>query len=111
MENHPVRNYETSLATAREMGVTAIFGEKYGDIVRVLEVGNFSKELCGGTHVSRSSEIGLLKIISEGSVGANLRRIEAVTSFDAMSYVDRVEQELVSAAVAMKVGKFDVSER
>lgn len=87
MENHPVRNYETSLATAREMGVTALFGEKYGDVVRVLEVGNFSKELCGGTHVGRSSEIGFLKIVSEGSVGASLRRIEAVTSFDALEYV------------------------
>ena len=111
MENHPVRNYETSLASAREMGVTALFGEKYGEIVRVLEVGNFSKELCGGTHVARSSEIGLVKIVSEGSVGANLRRIEAVTSFDALAYVDRMEAELAEAAAALKVGKFDVSER
>jgi alanyl-tRNA synthetase len=111
MENHPVRNYETSLATAREMGVTALFGEKYGEIVRVLEVGNFSKELCGGTHVGRSSEIGLVKIVSEGSVGANLRRIEAVTSFDALAYLDRIEAELLEAAGALKVGKFDVSER
>ncbi|MBN2848166.1 MAG: alanine--tRNA ligase [Coriobacteriia bacterium] len=111
MENHPVRNYETSLATAREMGVTALFGEKYGEIVRVLEVGNFSKELCGGTHVGRSSEIGLIKIVSEGSVGANLRRIEAVTSFDALAYVDRVEAELAEAASALKVSRFDVSER
>ncbi|MHB1341768.1 MAG: alanine--tRNA ligase [Coriobacteriia bacterium] len=87
MGNHPVRNYETSLATAREMGVTALFGEKYGDIVRVLEVGNFSKELCGGTHIGRSSEIGFIKIVSEGSVGANLRRIEAVTSYDALDFV------------------------
>ena len=111
MENHPVRNYETSLATAREMGVTALFGEKYGEIVRVLEVGNFSKELCGGTHVARSSEIGLIKIVSEGSVGANLRRIEAVTSFDALAYVDRVEAELVAAASALKSGKFEVAAR
>ena len=94
MENHPVRNYETSLATAREMGVTALFGEKYGDIVRVLEVGNFSKELCGGTHVGRSSEIGFIKIVSEGSVGANLRRIEAVTSYDALAYVYAEEDVL-----------------
>ena len=111
MENHPVRNYETSLATAREMGVTALFGEKYGEIVRVLEVGNFSKELCGGTHVARSSEIGLIKIVSEGSVGANLRRIEAVTSFDALAYVERVEAELAETAAIFKVGVFDVSER
>ncbi|MBN1193140.1 MAG: alanine--tRNA ligase, partial [Coriobacteriia bacterium] len=111
MENHPVRNYETSLVTAREMGVTALFGEKYGDIVRVLEVGNFSKELCGGTHVARSSEIGLIKVVSEGSVGANLRRIEAVTSYDALGYFEKVEHELLEAAAALKVGKFEVSER
>jgi len=111
MENHPVLNYETSLVAAREMGVTALFGEKYGEIVRVLEVGNFSKELCGGTHVARSSEIGLVKVVSEGSVGANLRRIEAVTSFDALAYLERVEAELIESAAVLKVGKFDVSER
>ena len=80
-ENHEVRAYETSLATAREAGVTALFGEKYGEFVRVLECGSFSKELCGGTHVMRTSEINLFKLIAEGSVGANLRRIEATTSF------------------------------
>lgn len=111
MENHAVLNYETSLSTAREMGVTALFGEKYGEIVRVLEVGNFSKELCGGTHVARSSEIGLVKIVSEGSVGANLRRIEAVTSFDALTYLERFETELAETAAVLKVSKFDVSER
>jgi len=98
MENHPVRNYETSLASAREMGVTALFGEKYGDIVRVLEVGNFSKELCGGTHVGRSSEIGFVKINSEGSVGANLRRIEAVTSFGALDHIYAEEAMLSGLA-------------
>ncbi|PKQ20363.1 MAG: alanine--tRNA ligase [Actinobacteria bacterium HGW-Actinobacteria-6] len=102
MENHPVRNYETSLASAREMGVTALFGEKYGDIVRVLEVGNFSKELCGGTHVGRSSEIGFVKIVSEGSVGANLRRIEAVTSFGALDYVYAEEATLSGLSDALR---------
>jgi alanyl-tRNA synthetase len=111
MENHPVRSYETSLASAREAGVTALFGEKYGDFVRVLEVGSFSKELCGGTHVARATEIGLVKIVSEGSVGANLRRIEAVTSFDALDYVEREEAELAEAATVLKVQRFDVSER
>ncbi len=110
-ENHPARAYETSIASAREAGVTALFGEKYGDFVRVLEIGNFSKELCGGTHVGRTSEIGFLKVLSESSVGANLRRIEAVTSFDAYEYVAREESELLEAADAFKVPRFDVSER
>jgi len=111
MENHPVRSYETSLASAKEAGVTALFGEKYGEFVRVLEVGNFSKELCGGTHVARTSEIGLVKIVSEGSVGANLRRIEAVSSFDALDYIGREEAELAAVAAALKVQRFDVAER
>ncbi|KAF0209131.1 MAG: alanyl-tRNA [Actinobacteria bacterium] len=111
MENHPVRNYETSLVTAREMGVTALFGEKYGEIVRVLEVGNFSKELCGGTHVGRSSEIGMVKIISEGSVGANLRRIEAVTSFGALEYVYTEEALITEAATTLKCRPAEVSEK
>jgi alanyl-tRNA synthetase len=110
-ENHEVRAYETSLATAREAGVTALFGEKYGEFVRVLECGSFSKELCGGTHVSRTSEINLFKLITEGSVGANLRRIEANTSFDAYNYVRAEETELEQAAVAFRVPPNDVAER
>ena len=110
-ENHSVRAYETSITSAREAGVTALFGEKYGEFVRVLEIGNFSKELCGGTHVSRTSEIGLLKIVSESGVGANMRRIEAVSSFDAFDYLTREEAELLSAAETLKVGRLDVADR
>ena len=110
-ENHSVRAYETSIASAREAGVTALFGEKYGDFVRVLEVGNFSKELCGGTHVGRTSEIGFLKVTGESSVGANLRRIEAVTSFDAYELVLGEEGDLAKAAAAFKVPAREVAER
>jgi len=111
MEDHPVRAYETSLASAREAGVTALFGEKYGDIVRVLEVGNFSKELCGGTHVARTTEIGLLRILSEGSVGANTRRIEATTSFDALDAVRTEQDVLTAAAESLKVRPAEVADK
>jgi alanyl-tRNA synthetase len=111
MEDHPVRAYETTLQAARESGVTALFGEKYGEIVRVLEVGNFSHELCGGTHVTRTTEIGLLKVTSEGSVGSNLRRIEAITSFDALDYLRDEEAVLVAAAAAFKSRPDEVADR
>ena len=111
MENHRVNTYETSLVSAREAGVTGLFGEKYGEFVRVVDMEGFSQELCGGTHVSATSEIGLVKIISEGSVGSNLRRIEAVTSFDALEYLNRVEAELLEASAILRVPPFDVSER
>ncbi|HSK46842.1 MAG TPA: alanine--tRNA ligase [Coriobacteriia bacterium] len=110
-ENLPVRSYETSLSSAREAGVTALFGEKYGEFVRVLEVGTISRELCGGTHVARTSEIGFVKVLSESSVGANLRRIEAVTSFDAYELVRTEETELTQAADALRVPARDVAER
>ena len=111
MEDHAVRAYETTLQAAREGGVTALFGEKYGQIVRVLEIGNFSKELCGGTHVTRTTEIGLLKVTSEGSVGSSLRRIEAVTSFDAYDFVRAEEEVLTAAADALKGRPAEVAER
>lgn len=102
MEDFPVLNYETSLQTARDNGVIALFGEKYGEQVRVIEVGGFSKELCGGTHVGRSSEIGLLKIVSESSVGANQRRIECLTSFAALAYLKEKEALLEQCASLIK---------
>ncbi|NTU90238.1 MAG: alanine--tRNA ligase, partial [Actinobacteria bacterium] len=111
MENNEVRAYETSLTTARETGVTALFGEKYGEFVRVLECGAFSKELCGGTHVGKTSEIGFLKVINESSVGSNMRRIEAVTSFDALSYVNSLLDELQQTANELHVSVKDVFKR
>ena len=103
--------YETSLDQARAAGVTALFGEKYGEKVRVVEAGDFSRELCGGCHVSNTAEIGFLKIVSETSVAANTRRIEAVTSFGALEYVNKIEGELRETATELHVPLFDVSER
>jgi alanyl-tRNA synthetase len=79
LANDPVRHYETTKEHAAEIGAIAFFGDKYGDVVRVLEAGRHSTELCGGTHVRALGDIGPVKIISEGSIGSNLRRIEAVT--------------------------------
>ena len=111
MSNLPTVIYETSLNAARENGVLALFGEKYGEFVRVVEVGGFSKELCGGTHVGATGEIGLLKIVQETSVGANTRRIEAVTSFDAYAYVTNQTEELHQTSRLLNCPALDVAER
>ncbi|MCL2491162.1 MAG: alanine--tRNA ligase [Coriobacteriia bacterium] len=110
-ENIPVRAFETSLETAREQGVTALFGEKYGEFVRVIDIDAFSKELCGGTHVGRSAEIGLFKIINEESVGANLRRIEAVTSLDAYEHLLERDRQVQAAASTLHVAPREVADR
>ena len=97
LRNTQTRNYETSKDEATAAGAIAFFGDKYGDMVRVLEAGN-SIELCGGTHVRATGDIGLIKIVAESSIGSNLRRIEAVTGENALNFVLETSRTLHSAA-------------
>ena len=109
-----VFNVETKLMTleeAKETGAMALFDDKYGDKVRVVCVGEFSKELCGGTHVKNSGEIGLFKIIGESGVAAGTRRIEAITGFNAIKYVEEKQNLLKDACHALKCAEKDVLNR
>jgi alanyl-tRNA synthetase len=96
---------------AMKTGACAVFDEKYADSVRVVKMGDFSMELCGGTHVNKTGDIGLLKVIGESSIAAGVRRIEAVTGQEAVKYIKTLESELRKAASLLKVGPLEVSER
>ena len=95
MSDLEVHAFITSQAEARALGAMALFGEKYGDEVRVVEVGDYARELCGGTHAARSGQLGLVKILHEASIGAGVRRVEALVGIDAFSFLAR-EHVLVS---------------
>lgn len=111
IENMPVDVSETSLNNAIAHGVTALFGEKYGETVRVVRAGNFSAELCGGTHCRATGDLGIFKITSEGSVAAGIRRIEALTGLAAHNFINDKEDELKKTAGILKVGVLNVSEK
>ncbi|MFL6204011.1 MAG: alanine--tRNA ligase [Acidimicrobiales bacterium] len=103
LANDPVRHYETTKAEAANLGAIAFFGDKYGDVVRVLEAGRRSIELCGGTHVRALGDIGPVKIVSESSIGANLRRIEAVTGTGPIERLRSEERRLAELADVLNV--------
>jgi alanyl-tRNA synthetase len=106
-----VRAYETSFDYARSIGAMAIFGEKYGDFVRVVEVGEYSKELCGGTHVVHTSQIGVVVVTGESSVGANLRRVEALVGQDGLTFLEGKLATLARAASLLRTNPDEVAER
>ena len=99
------------LEEAQRLGAIALFGEKYGDEVRVVKIGDYSLELCGGTHVPATGAIGSFKVVSEGSIGAGLRRIEAVTGKGVLEYVNNLEGVMARAAAALKTSPEELPER
>ncbi|KUK83476.1 MAG: Alanine--tRNA ligase, partial [Pelotomaculum thermopropionicum] len=102
LSNLPVEAFETSLDEARAMGAAALFGEKYGERVRIIKIGEFSLELCGGTHLKSTAEAGLFKLAGESSVGAGLRRVEAFTGENALRHVKAMEEQLDQIARMVK---------
>jgi len=111
IEAAPITWRNMPLADARSVGAMMLFGEKYPDVVRVVAVGDFSKELCGGTHLDNSGQVGLFKIVGEESVAAGTRRITALTGPAALEHVRRHERTLSEAAAVLKVPLDEVPRR
>jgi alanyl-tRNA synthetase len=103
-EDSPVRAYETTLEFARSQGAIALFEETYGDIVRVVEIGDYSVELCGGTHVPHTGQVALALVTSEASIGSGLRRIEALVGPEALEHIHRERRLLEEVAEALGPG-------
>ena len=109
-ENQPIRYYSTTLDEARNLGAMMLFGEKYGDLVRVVEVDGFSRELCGGTHVRDTAEVGAFKIVSNRKHGADLYRIEVITGREALYYLIGATEKAEAAAGKLRVELDDLPE-
>lgn len=109
--NHDVVTRLMQLDAAKAAGAMALFGEKYDDDVRVLSMGEFSIELCGGTHVSRTGDIGLFKVVVESGIAAGVRRIEAVTGEGALAYLHKLEQQVQAVAAMLKGDVLSIAER
>lgn len=110
-ENHAVETREMAIDEARAAGAMALFGEKYGDVVRVVTMGPFSMELCGGTHARRGGDIGLFKIVAESGVASGVRRIEAVTGAAALAEAERADQTVGEIAELLRGPKTEAAER
>ena len=110
-ENREVETYETSLDQARKLGAMMLFGEKYGDRVRVVDMGNYSRELCGGTHVTRTGELGLVKVLSEGSIGSGVRRVDALVGLDAFAHMSKEHVLVSQLAEQLKARPEELPER
>jgi alanyl-tRNA synthetase len=110
LANAGARAQVMALDDAQKSGAMMLFGEKYGDTVRVLSIGS-SKELCGGTHVQRTGDIGLFKIVGEGGVAAGIRRVEAVTGENALAYLQSLESTVQSAAGSLKASPSELQGR
>ncbi|WZL71484.1 alanine--tRNA ligase [Clostridiaceae bacterium 35-E11] len=108
LEGLAVQAEEMALEEAKKKGATALFGEKYKDVVRTISIGNYSMELCGGTHISNTSKIGLFKIVTEGGVAAGIRRIEAITGYKAYEYTKEKEFKLSEIAKLLKTNPKEV---
>jgi alanyl-tRNA synthetase len=111
LANLPVDVFESAIDEARALGAAALFGEKYGDRVRVVKMGDYSLELCGGTHLRSTAEVGLFKLTGESSVGAGLRRVEAVTGAGALRHIEAKEEQLREIAALAKAAPHEVVRR